>query len=752
MTDKWEPLSSSALSVCQNLVKKSEQTLFYTVELHSDPVFMRFVQLLHASAIQTIVITHHSKLTSSVSTYQSKNLIFIVNDINELFSLIFYTISEPSPFELNCKKSSYAEWNRPDCSNHSVEILPRICLKIDDHFLWFEERQNCGKIIEITSAELEDGSTLSDHVFNATHGLYVNKIWNSKNHLIFVLKNAHQKYNKSEPSPLETLRNLKFEGQTIKNFAPDMRGRIAFCFKFFWRFFKGRKTIICHPQGCEKYDAFTENLISLQNETDGNFLDFSLKNMHGKPVKVWIDNFNIDDANSLLSRSTSKWFSLHEMAIEHFGSSVNCSVKYHMIHVNEINKCHVEVEGGLKYGVDLHLFGASITSKISENLSIDYLVSLDTSAVCFAAPHSGFMSQGLVIFKSFSPMVWFLTLCTIFTFSLIQYVFQYTQCTLFSHLYSEAQREHIRGTSSMLTIFAYFVCGSPPSLNLGRLTTGNILFSIFSFSTIIISTAFLGSMTTLLSNQVQYPEINSLKTLEESDLYIQISLGEESVSAFGFQNLSESLQKKLVNNYANYWFQLYTEFSIETGNYLQTFLNSSSKRRVNISETVVLEGIYSIDETVLNNMRSIMATDAFVVKLPFTSNPRESVIIGDFYLGTVQEYHLVRECVLTHPVIFLILKNSLFFDELNRVYAHLLETGHAKKLLEDSSDDPVRWGNYSGIEDNGEPRVYNLNDLQSAFIGLIVGLFLSFLAFVGELTIDKGYFYNCSVVKSFRRV
>lgn len=61
------------------------------------------------------------------------------------------------------------------------------------------------------------------------------------------------------------------------------------------------------------------------------------------------------------------------------------------------------------------------------------------------------------------------------------------------------------------------------------------------------------------------------------------------------------------------------------------------------------------------------------------------------------------------------------------------------------------FGNYSSVvKDGAKPRAYSLDDLQSAFIGLIVGLFLSFLAFVGELSTD--YFQNSVPVKFLRRV
>lgn len=79
--------------------------------------------------------------------------------------------------------------------------------------------------------------------------------------------------------------------------------------------------------------------------------------------------------------------------------------------------------------------------------------------------------------------------------------------------------------------------------------------------------------------------------------------------------------------------------------------------------------------------------------------------------------------------------------------ARLLESGLARRYLEEISGD-MRFAAPSAAPGGKEPRSYNLNDLQSAFISLIVGLFLSYLAFDGEFFID--YFQDTTVVKRFK--
>ncbi|CAH0392435.1 unnamed protein product [Bemisia tabaci] len=422
------------------------------------------------------------------------------------------------------------------------------------------------------------------------------------------------------------------------------------------------------------------------------------------------------------------WFDFHVTAVKYLATSLNSTFKVGAADTPQSWWFDLrEEEDGLRCDINLYIFGENgVFLGDSDDLKIDFAVSIDTTAVCVAAPHSTFMSQGLVIFVSFTPIVWALTLITIFVLCFIQYFFQFSQHVLFNELYSEAERDHFRGTSSMLTVYAYFVCGSPPSLISGRVVTGKILFVILSFFALIMSTAFLGSMTTLLSNRVLYAEIDSLKSLEESDLFIEtLNALERETDLNFFVDRSESLKAKLVDNHLFYEAEFYDEFdSIGSFETLKTFRNVSL-------------------------MLSTSNSNAFLVSMPFMSNPKESVIIKSGFREPF-EYHLVKECLMMHPLTMPILKNSIFYDKLNQVIAHMLETGHARRILDETSTDAVSWGNSSVREVNDEPRAYDMNDLQSAFIGLGVGLFFSCLAFIGELSID--IFQSSAPVKFFRRM
>ncbi|CAH0382997.1 unnamed protein product [Bemisia tabaci] len=682
--------------------------MFYTIGLNSDLPSVNLIKRLHEKSIQTIVIS--SKLTSSVFSHDPKNMIFFVNDVDVLLKLIFYSISDQRTFDLNGENSTGPQRDHIGGEFSSENIYSNHCIRVDGHFIGGKEGKTCSKTFGISSAELEDDSTLSDSVVNATHGLYVNNIWNSKNYLVFFLKEFQQNLDKSKSKHLENSNHLRLIGEGDQNREIDPFDSMLFCFKFFWRFFKGRKAIICHPQGCEKYDPFTNKLISFDNENDDTFFDFSLKNMNARPLKVYIDYIYTPNLTVLNPATFDRWISFHKTAVELLANSLNCRLNYaSVLYSVEIWREDFAKKASLKYDIDLYLFGNGVAVGKPDRSTFDFLESVETSALCIATPHSDFMSQGLVIFKSFTPIVWALTIMTIFGFSCTQYVFQYSQIEIFKRLYSEAQRDHLRDTSSVLTISAYFFCGSPPSLNLGHLRTGKILFLIFSFSSLIISTAFLSSMTTLLSNRVLYPEIDSLKTLEESDLLIEtLNSRETDTNLFAEKNLmlSDPLKEKLVNSYVFYYDERYSRSFLD-GNWTT---NEGAE---------IEDSIYA--RQYLNVRKSGILSDAFLVSLPSMLNPRENVLIQHFLPKQTLEYHLVKECLMHCPLEMPVLKNSLVYDELNQIIAHLLEAGLARRIMDNTSDDSVRWGNSSAMEDGSEPRAYDINDLQSAFIGLSIG-------------------------------
>ncbi|CAH0382995.1 unnamed protein product [Bemisia tabaci] len=402
---------------------------------------------------------------------------------------------------------------------------------------------------------------------------------------------------------------------------------------------------------------------------------------------------------------------------------------HHKVCVDEII---IEHDDDLKFDVDLNQVDIGINYDGIDYSQLDFSVGVDTGAVCIAVPHSGFMSQGLVIFKCFSLCVWVLILITVFMYILLQTIFQYLQTEVLHVFYSERELDHYKGTSAILTVYAYFICGCPPSLLLARFCTGKMLFFIFSFSALIIATVFLSGMTTLLSERVLGTEIDSLKMLEESDVFIQTDTlfdVEDIQISFNRQNISEALRERITNSLA-----FYTSFVIGEIVNTELFLNNLDRM---YERSFILKNISGgMIEKMEEVIRSIAARDAFLVHLPIASTPKESIFLRHLLMNEEFEYHLMKEYIMTYPWIIAFKKNSFVFDRLNEIIARYFETGHGRKALEELIPSKVRFDVSSVTVDGKKPRPCNLDDLQSAFISLIVGLFLSFLVFLLELCFD----------------
>ncbi|CAH0390270.1 unnamed protein product [Bemisia tabaci] len=733
--DRREPMESVALNVCKEIVGISAQSLFYTVQLKSGPFNKHFIRQLHEASIQTILISHQSKLNEVVTNGHIKNMIFILEDIDELLSLIFDTIANVNPSGSNQVRKTRLE----NDEKQLAEALPLYCVMLNDCLMRSRER-SCDNQVNITTEELKDGSFLSDHVFNTTRGFSGNKVWNAKNYLVFMLKSTEQNY---VDRRLETqLPHHEWAKETVNTPSRvDVTDGLMFCFKLFWRFFKSQRAVICHPEGCEKYDPFLENLISNRGEAKETFFDFSWSNMHGKSIRVGggiatvLSNGSRNLGYPYLYKLILEVNFLNHV-IDIFIDSVNSTLDVDFIDSSEYNKisCYSS-DDVLKLDVDIKNVETGINSDGVDYSQLDISVSIDTGAVCLVVPHSGFMSQGLVIFKCFSPWAWVFILITAVLFISSQLIFQYIQCKVFHRFYSEAELDHYKSTSSILTIYGYFICGRPPSLLLGHLFTGKVLFFIFSFSALIISTVYLSGVTTLLSERVPGTEIDSLQMLEESEIFIQTDSALFNVetirNAFDRQNLSEALKAKVVNTldfYTGMVLDEVTDVADLIPNYFEAYTNRSLTIK-NASDSRL--------EKVEDNIRSIATTDAFVVHVPTFSTLRESVFMQHMLMKEEFEYHLVEECLMTYPFLISFEKNSFLFDKLNHLIARYLESGLARRFLEKNQVlKNVRFEISRLTTDGGMPRPYNLNDLQSAFISLFFGLFLSILAFIGELSID----------------
>lgn len=391
-------------------------------------------------------------------------MLFILNDPDELFDLVFYTSSQQETFKSSREMGKISGRHRCDVNDSLKETLPRYCIKVDENLVGSREEATCSEVVKLASIELETDTILTDEVFNVTQGLYLNKILNSKNYLVFVLKNFGR-----------NRRVLTPKNENQENFETDFS--LIFCFRFFWRFFKGQRAVICLRNGCKRYDPFEDELISYSGATDKLFFDFSWNNMNGKPLTTLIDSMRVVEPEETFHYFWSDWVTLFFGLMEHFCKTVNCTPTHPSAQMlNKWYRKDFQVEEGLQFGIDVHLFDPIFTRPKPKYYTYDISASLDTISTCIATPHSDFMSQGLVLFKSFTPTVWSLIFITFISFCSIHHAFKKFQSELFVSLYTESEIEYFRDTSSILVAYAFFLCVSPPhrtSLHLGRLISSS---------------------------------------------------------------------------------------------------------------------------------------------------------------------------------------------------------------------------------------------------------------------------------------
>ncbi|CAH0383646.1 unnamed protein product [Bemisia tabaci] len=210
----------------------------------------------------------------------------------------------------------------------------------------------------------------------------------------------------------------------------------------------------------------------------------------------------------------------------------------------------------------------------------------------------------------------------------------------------------------------------------------------------------------------------------------------ETLSLLDELNYSQELKGRLTDNLRFYV------------NYISNVIFSDERCIDALNETespseifpAVKEIFGDLLEEAEENVRSMAEADSLLLSLPSSFASKENLRVKHLFKNQWVEYHLMDEYIMTHPVIILFLKNSFYFEKYNQMITRFLESGIARRILEAGGAgflDTERLEVSTVDELDKAPRAFTvINDLQSAFIGLIIGLFLSFLAFVGEICVD----------------
>lgn len=136
--------------------------------------------------------------------------------------------------------------------------------------------------------------------------------------------------------------------------------------------------------------------------------------------------------------------------------------------------------------------------------------------------------------------------------------------------------------------------------------------------------------------------------------------------------------------------------------------------------------------------------DAILIEVPSSFIKRNSIKL-EIWGPLKSEYHVVAESLFQKPFSFSLYKNMFLNNIFKKKVVQYMESGLVKKIIEQAMTEVPLEMDIIPSQSEKEPRPYNLNDLQPAFITLPLGFFVSFLVFIGEMMTE--HFPNFRLLK-----
>lgn len=311
----------------------------------------------------------------------------------------------------------------------------------------------------------------------------------------------------------------------------------------------------------------------------------------------------------------------------------------------------------------------------------DYIM-LDN--VCVVVPRAPVIPSWMYIFYVASGAAWAMFGMAFLTSCAVLLVFR----RLTIKIYGRTNNLRAHPSAACLNLVQIYV-----SIISTRLYPSHSYFRIFlatlMFSTFIINTAFQGTLMTIILHPKHFPNINTVKRLEESGLEI-------STSASGLME------------------------------------------------------IFDFRSKVLKKRLKLLSRDlqAFPAKL---SRVRKEKYKIDMKID--RKMHVVAEHLEKYLQAYMTLEDPYFGDDLNKIIRQIRESGLTSKWYTDTvTNSLIYFGvdRKATVDDWKSSRAFTLADLYSAFVILIVGLALSAAALIGEL-IYRYYSSRRPTMKKYRK-
>ncbi|CAH0394230.1 unnamed protein product [Bemisia tabaci] len=697
------------LNLIQQTHKISETSSVYISNQNPNYAVSPLIRYFHSESISTI--TGHEALCRSQK--QSKIILFIIPTCSDILNLIMNSAEESKVrchhlVELN---GGFIPKNGSS-KNRGYNEVPNYCIdysEADKTRRIGDQKKTCDFIVNITENDLRPGSEMSDSLFAQTQGLFYHPIWNAENYLIFAVQNEEES---------------NFQKGSVRHAGASINCDLIFIFKLMWRLFRAFRAVICIEEACTRYDPSKAVLTAFPSRSDFNIPPPTLA---GQTLFLSLGvNNDISDGVFRLKYWDDAVLSVMRMIVEHMGGSFELRIDLHW--TPNALFFPEDYSYALKQGADVLIFESSLEDTDFRHLDVVPL--LDQGEIVFMVPDKGFMPSFLTPAKCFSKLVWLLIIGSFVLLGFVHEIYRRV-CLLAESSTGEPQLAD--NVSTIFAIFSYIICVGQSRLLVGS-STGRILFTVFTFSTLILSTAFLSLMVTYFSEKVRYTPLNTAEELRESDLLFQLSISD----GVGLLTSDPKYEWLIEHMVASYLF-LKSELNLNLGwKGFVVYAEDADEvywggNSFNFSEATV--------KRVFMAIREIFRSNAFITFLPYLARKNDLLTVPDPSSSYVtHDYHIATESIMSYPFDMRLLSNSPYGKRIKAISAHLLEAGILAESYEVEIG-PRYLARLKQFDDEkGDPaRAFTMVDLQLAFICLIVGHVLSSFVFIAEL-------FYCDVV------
>ncbi|CAH0382742.1 unnamed protein product [Bemisia tabaci] len=647
-------------------------------------------------SLSSLVHRHHEESTATIIGYDTifkahqgpRNILFTLTDCPNIFSLILSSVEAN-----NIKQTPpFTKYNQFSFKNESFPCvtsseLPNYCIDYVEGTRTMrhgDAAKACDIVVNVTESDLRPGSEMSDSLFELTRGVFQHPVWNAENYLIFAL----------QPE------------STAIHHTDYIHCDLFFTFRFIWRLYQGFRTVICIAEACFRYDPF-RGAIDLYTLKSDAYFSFSLPDLRGYEIRT-ATTPQVELFDDILPIKKWSWFvrvAMTEVVEGMGGFCVETALP------GDVPK---DFSGALKRDISVMIFEGSL--KDTDFHQFDVVTLRDHGAISFVVPDRGFMPSYLTPAKCFSATVWVFILIVLILFAVVHEIYK----RLSVKIYTEAAND----VSTAFTIFSYFICVGQTRLLLNS-PTGRILFTVITFTFMILSTLFLSLMTTFFSQQVRYAPFDTHDDLKQSDLLFQLMLAENDSLSFMDDPSYEWLKERTRDSVSKLLKACRSGEKTIVSYIPETDEIFQLGEYWNISEITVKGVMKNIDEMIKNY--------GFIVFLPRSEEKRELISVPPIYSNWSHDFHVVKESIMSYPYDMRLMRGSIYGDKIKAYVARFIEAGILEELYEIHIS-PMSDQFFTEFEDDLKvPRAFNMADLRLAFIVLIFGNILSSFVFMVEL-------------------